>query len=65
MHDTIEDMDIGIEKKDEKNRIFRKKRLPDSKFNDEMNKRGINKISSKRKSDRIMDRFKNSPNNHI
>ena len=38
--------------------------LPASKVMEEMNKLRLNKISSKRKCDRIMDRIKELPTNH-
>ena len=65
LQDTIEDMGIEREQKDNEiesleNRIG----LLDSKVNEEMIKLGLNKTSSERKSDRIMDRLNISPNNH-
>ena len=63
MGDTLEDMDIEIERKNTKiHSLEDKVRLPDSKVCEEMNKLGLNKKSSKRKGDRIMNRLYNSPN---
>ena len=65
MSDTIGNMDTEIEQKDNKIDFSENKiGLPDCKVIEEMNKLGINKISSKRKGDRIMDRLNNSLNNH-
>ena len=38
--------------------------LPDCKVYEEMNKLGLNKVSFKRKGDRIMDKLNKSLNNH-
>ena len=59
MGDTINDMDIEIEQKDNKisfleNRIG----VTDDKFVEEMNRLDLNKISNKEKNDRIMNRSK-------
>ena len=65
MGDTIGDVDIEIEQKDEKLEFLENKiGLPDSKVFEERNRLGLNKISSKRKVVRIMDRLNNSLNNH-
>ena len=65
MGDTIEDMDFEIERKDKKIEVSDiKMGLPDSKIVEETNKLGLNKISSKRKYDRIIDRLNNALNNH-
>ena len=64
MGDTIEDMDIEIEQKDKIEFLENKIGLPDCKVIEEMNRLGLNKISSKRKGDRIMDRLNNSLKNH-
>ena len=49
MGETIEDMDIEIEQKDNKIEFLEnKKGLPDSKVIEEMNRLGINKISSEK-----------------
>ena len=57
--DTNEDMDLELEQKDNINKILDNKTgLSDSKVIEEMSKLGKNKISSKRKSDRNMDRLK-------
>ena len=58
MGDTIEDMDIEIEQK------VNKIGLTDSKVIEEMDRLGLNKISSRRKGDKFMDRLNNSLNNH-
>ena len=50
MGDTIEDMDIEIEQKDNKIEFLETKvRLPDCEIIEQMNKLGINKISMKKK----------------
>ena len=65
MGDAIEGMDTGVEQKDFEKRIFENKRgLPDSEVIEQMNKRGLNNLSSNRKSDMIKDRIKNSLNIH-
>ena len=57
-------MDMEIEKKHRKIEVSENKiGLLDCKVIEEMNRVGLNKLSSKRKNDRIMDRFNNSPNN--
>ena len=49
MGDTIEDMDIEIEQKDNKLEFLENKTWsPDSKIIEEMNRLGINKISFKK-----------------
>ena len=65
MGDTFEDMDIEIEQKYKKLKFLRNKiGLPDCKVIEEMDKLGPNKISSKRKGDRILDRLNITFNNH-
>ena len=55
---------MEIEQKHRKIEVSENKMgLLDCKVNEEMNRVGLNKLSSKRKNDRIMDRFNNSPNN--
>ena len=50
MGDTIEDLDIEIEQKDNEMEFLENKiRLPDCKVIKEMNRLGLNKISSKRR----------------
>ena len=64
MGHTFEVMDIEIKPKDIKIEFLENKTgLPDSKVI-EMNKIILNKMSSKRKGDRIMDRLEMLPNNH-
>ena len=60
MDDTISDMDIELEQKDNKIQFLQDKvGIPDSKFvEEEMNRLDLNKISSKDRFDRIMNRFK-------
>ena len=62
MGDTIEDMDIEKERKNEKVGIFEKIGVPDSKFIEEMNKLGLGKLSSKTSGDSKMARLNVSPN---
>ena len=65
MGDTIEDMDIEIEQTDNKIEILESKiGLSGCKVVEKMDRFGLNKISSKRKRDRNMDRLKKSLNNH-
>ena len=55
MGDTIEDMDMDIEQKDNRKELLgNKTRLPDCKDKEEVNKIGLNKKYSKRKGVRIM-----------
>ena len=65
MGDTIEDMDIEIEKEDKRIEISKNKiGLPVCEIIEEMSRLGRNEISSKRKGDRITDRLNSSLNNH-
>ena len=60
MGDTIENMDLEIEQKDKEIEFLENKiGLPDCKVIDEKNSFGLNKISSNRQGDRIMDRLYN------
>ena len=58
-------MDIELEQKDN-NLYFLKDRIgiPDSKIVEELKRLGLNKISSKHKSDRNMNRFNKTLKNH-
>ena len=65
MGDTINDMDMEIEQKDDKisfleNRIG----VTDNKVVEEMNRIKLNKISIKEKNDRIINRLIKTLNNH-
>ena len=65
MGDTIEDMVLDTQQKDiEIELLVSKIGLPDSKVIEEMNKLGINKMSSKSKGDRMMARLNKSLNNN-
>ena len=65
MGDTIEDMDIEIQQKDNQRELLQNKiGLPDSIVIEGMNKLGLNEISSNRNGGRIIDKSNNSPNNH-
>ena len=65
MGDTIEDMDIETEGKLIKKEFVENKiGLPDCEVIEETKKLGLNKISSGRKRDKIMDRLNNSLNSH-
>ena len=65
MWDTIEDMDIKIEQKDNKIEFLEYNiGLQGCKNIQEMNKLGLNKLSSERNCDRIMDRLNILLNNH-
>ena len=63
--DTIEGMDFDIEEKDNKIEFLENKTgLPDCKVNEGMNRLGLNKMSSQRKGNRIMDKLNVSLKNH-
>ena len=65
MGETTTDMDREIETIRQKYTIFEdKKGIPDSKFVEEMNKLYLNKISSREKSDRVMERLNKTQNTH-
>ena len=65
MGDTIEDMDREMEQKDNKLEILEiRMGLPGCKVLEEMKRFQLNKISSKQKRDRTMDRINKSLNNH-
>ena len=65
MGTTVEDMDVQVEQKDSKVEFLKNQiGLADSKFTEKVNELGLNKISFKRKRDRIMDRLKRSFNDH-
>ena len=58
-------MDIEKVQKDHRKEILEIKIcFPDFKIIEELNKQVLNKKSSKRKGDRIMDKLNNSPINH-
>ena len=62
---TIENFVLEIEQEDNKKEFLEIEiRLPDSKIIEERKNLGTNEISSKRKSDRIMDRLNISPKIH-
>ena len=64
MGETISDMDVELERKDNKIQFLEDKiGIPDSKVIEEMNRLDLNKISSK-KNDRIMKRLNKTLNNH-
>ena len=65
MGETISDMDIEIEQKDNKIQFLEDKiGIPDSKVIEEMNRLDLNKISSKERNDRIMNRLNKTLTNH-
>ena len=65
MGETISDMDIKLEQKDNKIQFLENKiGIPDSKSVEEMNRLDLDKISSKDKCDRIMNMLNKTPNNH-
>ena len=65
MGETIEDMDVEIEQKDNRKKFLEnKKGFPGGKILETMNNLGVKRISSKRKRNSIMDRLNDSPNNH-
>ena len=65
MGDTISDMDIEIEQKDNnKNFLGDKIGVTDDEVVEEMYKFNLNKITNKEKNDRIMNRLNKTLNNH-
>ena len=65
MGETISDMDIEKEQKDNKIQFLEDKiGVPDSKVIKEMNRLDLNKISSKERNDRIMNRLNKTLTNH-
>ena len=63
MENTIENLDIEKGQKDNKTEILKRNiRLAESKVIEEMHKLALNKISTKREGDRIMDRLNFSLN---
>ena len=65
MGETISDMDIEIEQKDNKIQFLEDKiGIPDSKVIEEMNRLDLHKISRKEKNDRIMNMSFKTLNNH-
>ena len=65
MGETISDMDVEIEQKDNKVQILEDKiGIPDSKVIEEMNRLDLNKISCKEKNDRILNRLNKTLHNH-
>ena len=66
MGDTIDDMDIEIEQKDNKISFLEKKMgVKDDKIAEQMNRLYLNKISDKEKNNRIMNRLNKTLNKHI
>ena len=65
MGDTINDMDIEIEQKDNKIKFLENKiGITDDKVVEEMSNLDLNKILNKEKYDRIMNRLNKALNNH-
>ena len=65
MGETISDMDVEIEQKDNKIQFLEDKiGIPDSKVIEEMNRLDLDKISCKEKNDRIMNRLNKTLHNH-
>ena len=66
MGDTINDMDVEIEQKDNKKSFLENKiGVTDDKIVEEMNRLDLNKISDKEKNIRIMNRLNKTLNKHI
>ena len=66
MGDTIDDMDIEIEQKDNKISFLENKiGVTDDKIVEEMIRLYLNKISDKEKNNRIMNRLNKTLNKHI
>ena len=65
MGETISDLDVEIEQKDNKIQFLKDKLgIPDSKVREEMKRSLLNKISCKEKNDRIMNRLNKTLTNH-
>ena len=65
MGETISDMDVEIEQKDNKIQFLEDKiGIPDSKVVEEMKRLDLNKKSCKEKNDRIMNRLNKTLHNH-
>ena len=65
MGETVTDMDIELEQKDNKIQFLEGKMgKPDSKIIEEMNRLYLNKTSSKEKNDRTMNRLNKTLNSH-
>ena len=65
MGDTINDMDIDIEQKDNKKSFLENKMgVTDDKIIEEMNRLDLNKMSEKEKNIRIMNRLNKTLNKH-
>ena len=65
MGDTIDDMDIEIEQKDNKISFLENKiGVADDEIVEEMNRLYLNKISDKEKNNRIMNGLNKTPNKH-
>ena len=65
MGETISDMDIEIEQKDNKIQFLEDKiGIPDSKVIEEMNRLDLNNMSFEEKTDRIMNRLNKTLTNH-
>ena len=65
MGETISDMDMEVEQKDNKIQFLEDKiGIPDSKVIEEMNILDLNKISCKEKNDTIMNRLNKTLHNH-
>ena len=64
MGETISDMDVELEQKDNKVQFLEDKiTIAEPKFVGEMNRLDLNKISSKDKCDKLMNRLNITPNN--
>ena len=65
MGETISDMDMEIEQKDNKIQFLEDKiGIPDSKVIEEMNRLDLNKISCKEKNDKFLNRVNKTLHNH-
>ena len=65
MGETISDMDMEIEQKDNKIQFLEDKiGIPDSKVIEEMNRLDLTKLSCKEKIDRILNRLNKTIHNH-
>ena len=65
MGDTINDMDVEIEQKDNKKLFLENKiGVTDDKIVEEMNRLDLNKITDKEKNNRIMNRLNETLNKH-
>ena len=65
MGETISDMDIEVEQKDNKVHFLEDKiGIPDSKIIEDMNRLDLHRLSSKERNDRFLNSLSKTLNNH-